>query len=297
MRPWMNVVLLAFLASTCGTTSTGPSQTRFTLSGAVRASAGSQPLAGVHVTLVDGAVTRGIDTNAEGRYEFPDLLAGTFELQFSKDGYSSTQRTVSLTADVVLDVTLDVALPPRYTLSGTVRTPWNELLGDVGVEAVADGRVRGGSTTTSSGAYNMPGLAPTDYVVRVRRWSYYAADVAVHLTSDTRLDFVMDRAKRALHGTVEESPPCVAKPVGGATLHVLDGPDAGMSAITSSLGEYDFQPLRWGTVVLQISKPGYVTAQTTVEMPQSGGGDGTGVWPLFADFRLTPTNGTCGTTP
>jgi len=291
------VVLLAFLASTCGTTSTAPSQTRFTLSGTVRDSAAFQPLAGVHVMLVEGAVTRGVDTNAQGRYEIPDLLAGTFEVQFSRDGYNSAQRTVSLTADVVLDVTLDAALPPRYTLSGVVRTPWNELLGEVGVEAVADGRVRGGSTTTSSGAYDMPGLAPTDYVVRVRKWGYYARDVAVHLTGDTRLDFIMDRGKWALHGTVEESAPCVAKPVRGATLRVLDGPDAGVSVTTSSLGEYDFQPLRWGSIQLQISKPGYLTAQTTVDLPSPGSDDGTGILPIDANFRLTPTSGTCGTTP
>jgi hypothetical protein len=263
----------------------------------VRDSAAFQPLAGVHVMLVEGAVTRGVDTNAQGRYEIPDLLAGTFEVQFSRDGYNSAQRTVSLTADVVLDVTLDAALPPRYTLSGVVRTPWNELLGEVGVEAVADGRVRGGSTTTSSGAYDMPGLAPTDYVVRVRKWGYYARDVAVHLTGDTRLDFIMDRGKWALHGTVEESAPCVAKPVRGATLRVLDGPDAGVSVTTSSLGEYDFQPLRWGSIQLQISKPGYLTAQTTVDLPSPGSDDGTGILPIDANFRLTPTSGTCGTTP
>ena len=302
MRSRVTVILVALLASTCGTTSTAPSPTpppsptRFTLSGTVRESAALQPLAGVHVMLVEGGVTRGVDTNAQGRYEFPDLPAGTFQAQFSKDGYNSAQRTVSVTADVALDLTLDVGLPPRFTLSGIVRTPWNEPLFDVGVEAVADGRVRGGSTTNLSGAYNMPGLAPTDYVVRVRKWGYYANDVAVHLTGDTRLDFVMDRGKLYLHGTVEESPPCVAKPVGGATLRVLDGPDAGVSVTTSSSGEYNFPPLRWGTIGLQISKPGYVTVPTTVDLPSPGAAAGSG-WPLTANFRLTPSSGTCGTTP
>ena len=95
----------------------------------MRDSATLQPLAGVQVMLVEGAVTRGVDTNAQGRYEIPDLLAGTFEAQFSKDGYNSAQRSVSMTADVALDVTLDAGLPPRYTLSGIVRTPWNEPAG------------------------------------------------------------------------------------------------------------------------------------------------------------------------
>jgi large repetitive protein len=289
MRSWVNVVLLALLASTCGTASTAPSQTRFALSGTVRDSTASQPLAGVHVMLVEGAVTMGVDTNAQGRYEIPDLLAGTFEVQFSKDGYNSAQRAVSLTADVVLDVTLDAGLPPRYTLSGVVRTPWNELLGDVGVEAVADGRVRGGSTTTSSGAYNMPGLAPTHYVVRVRKWGYYANDVAVHLTGDTRLDFLMDRQKRALGGRVEESPPCVAQPISGATVRVLDGPDAGMSATTSFAGEYKFDQIRWGTIKLQASRSGYVTTEITVDLGFTT--------PTDVNFRLPPMSGTCGTTP
>jgi hypothetical protein len=66
---------------------------------------------------------------------------------------------------------------------------------------------------------------------------------------------------------------------------------------TSSLGEYDFEPLRWGTIALQISKPGYLTAQTTVDLPSPGYGDGTGLLPLAAYFRLTPMSGTCGTTP
>jgi hypothetical protein len=297
MRSWLNVVVLAFLASTCGNTSTAPSQTRFTLSGTVRDSAAFQPLAGVHVTLIERPATAGVETNAQGRYAIPDLLTGTFQVQFTKDGFTAVQRTVSLTADAVLDVTLDAALPPRYTLSGVVRTPWNESLGDVGVEAIADGRVRGGSTTTPSGAYNMPGLAPTDYVVRVTKWGYYARDLAVHLTGDTHLDFIMDRGKWALRGTVEESPPCVANRVRGATLRVLDGPDAGTSATTSSVGEYAFDALRWGTIALQISKAGYITAQTTVDLPSPGYGDATEIPPLTAHFRLMPMSGTCGTTP
>ena len=300
MRSRVNAILLALLASTCGTTSTAPSPTpsptRFTLSGTVRDSATLQPLDGVHVTLIEGGVTRGVDTNAQGRYEIPDLLAATFEVQFSKAGYNSAQRTVSVTADVVLDLTLDVGLPPRYTLSGIVRTPWNEPLFDVGVEAVADGRVRGGSTTNLSGLYNMPGLAPTDYVVRVRKWGYYASDVAVHLAGDTRLDFVMDRGKWPVRGTVEESPPCIAQPVRGATVRVLDGPDAGTSVTTSSTGEYNFAPLRWGTIALQISKSDYLTAQATIDVPVVSGEGIGNVAPLIANFRLTPISGTCGST-
>ena len=76
----ISVIPLAFVASTCGDTSTvasAPSPTRFTLSETVR------------------------DSSA-----------------------------------------LQDESPPRYTLSGMVRTPWNEPLFDVGVEAVADGRVR-----------------------------------------------------------------------------------------------------------------------------------------------------------
>ena len=50
----------------------------------MRDSAAVQPLAGVHVSLVEGTVTKGVDTNAQGRYEIPDLLTGTFDVQFSK---------------------------------------------------------------------------------------------------------------------------------------------------------------------------------------------------------------------
>jgi hypothetical protein len=180
-------------------------------------------------------------------------------------------------------------------LSGVVRTPWNEPLPDVGIEAIADGRVRGGSTTTSSGAYNMPGLAPTDYVVRLRKWAYTAPDVPVHLTGDRRLDLVMDRTTLLVRGTVEESPPCVAQPVRGATVRVLDGPDAGASTTSSSTGEYRFDALRWGVIRLQASRSGYVTADMTVDLPQPGAPNAGPT--VTANFRLTPLNGTCGATP
>lgn len=291
----LTVILLTLLVSACGKSSTAPSPTHFTLSGTVRDNAGP-PLAGVHVVL-EGAVARAVDTNEQGHYEFSNLPAGTFEMQFSKNGYNSARRTVSLTSDVVLDIALDAPLPPRYTLSGTVRTPWNEPLGDVGVEAVADGQVRGGSTTTPGGAYEMPGLAPIDYLVRVTKWGYSAPDARVSLTSDTRLDFVMDRGKWTLRGTVEESPPCVAQPVRGATLRVLDGPDAGLSATTASSGEYRFDALRWGTIALQISKPDYLTTQTSVDLPSPGSNVGTAPALFTAYLRLTPTSGTCGSTP
>ena len=191
--------------------------------------------------------------------------------------------------------------PPRYTLSGIVRTPWNEPLFDVGVEAVADGRVRGGSTTTTSGAYNLPGLAPVDYLVRVVKWGYYAPDMQVHLTGDSRLDVVMDRGKWVVRGSVEESPPCVAQPVRGATVRVLDspdaGPDEGTSVTTSSTGEYRFDALRWGLITLRASRSGYVTADITLKLPALGYTDPTHLPPVMtAYFRLTPVNGTCGTT-
>ena len=236
---WISVIPLAFVASTCGDTSTAPSvpSTPFTLSGTVR------------------------DSSA-----------------------------------------LQDESPPRYTLSGIVRTPWNEPLFDVGVEAVADGRVRGGSTTTlTSGAYNMPGLAPVDYLVRVVKWGYYAPDMQVHLTGDSRLDVVMDRGKWVVRGSVEESPPCVAQPVRGATVRVLDspdaGPDEGTSVTTSSTGEYRFDALRWGLITLRASRSGYVTADITLKLPALGYTDPTHLPPVMtAYFRLTPVNGTCGTT-
>ena len=143
----------------------------------------------------------------------------------------------------------------------------------------------------------MPGLAPADYVVRVTKWGYYAGDVTVRLTSDTHLDFSMDRGKWALRGSVEESAPCVATPVRGATVRVLDGPDRGISVTTGLSGEYTFQSLRWGTIQVQISKAEYLTAQTTVELPLPGYAGDTAIPPVTAYFRLTQVSGTCGTTP
>jgi hypothetical protein len=160
---------------------------------------------------------------------------------------------------------------PRFTLSGTVTTPWGERLGDVGVEAVAGGRVAGGGTTTSAGAYSIPTLAPGDYTVRAVKWGYDAPVQQIRIAADTRLDIAMDRGRVIIQGSVEEAPPCVAIPVIGARVEIVDGPDAGMFAIVADASGYRLAGVRWGVFRMRASSAGHAPVEAAMDVPAPGG--------------------------
>lgn len=52
---------------------------------------------------------------------------------FAGPVYVDLHRTVTLSGDTTLDVALERTSPPRFPLSGTIKTLWNQLLDDVGV--------------------------------------------------------------------------------------------------------------------------------------------------------------------
>lgn len=272
-------VLAALIACSGGNGPTSPTPppapVTLTLSGYVRESGGAAPgISGARVAVVEGVNTgHAAMTNAEGRYTLAGLSPGAFTVEFSHEAFAIVRRPVTLSSDATLDVALDRQAEPRFTLSGSVKTPWNEPIGDVGVEAYHGDRVMGGGTTTSSGAYSIPTLPPLDYVVRPRKWGYESPAIPVHLVADTRLDIVIDRGRVVVEGGVEEAPPCVARAIAGVRVEVVDGPDAGRSTVTPSGGSIGFrlEDIAWGTFRLRASKPGYAASDAAMNIPPPGG--------------------------
>jgi hypothetical protein len=82
----------------------------FTLSGVVAEAFMSTGLAGVTVSLI-GPVITSVVTDAAGSYRIPDLLPGTYQVGFSKSGYSANTQPLTLAADTTFPSVLSLTTP------------------------------------------------------------------------------------------------------------------------------------------------------------------------------------------
>lgn len=101
---------------------------RWTLSGTITEAGEQEAIAGARVAVLDGANQgRSAEADAEGRYRLDTLEAGTFGVRVTADGYDPEDRSITLAADLTVDVALrrPSAPPPppppqpTITLKGT----------------------------------------------------------------------------------------------------------------------------------------------------------------------------------
>jgi len=245
-----------------------PSPSRVVVSGTVSAAENGLPIPKVLVQIVDG-VNTGRSTIAEnGNYQLADLEPGSVTLRFTTSEYRDLQRTEVVQANTTLNVQLE---RKGLTLSGRITTQWGDPIHDAGVEAQSDSGARGGGTSyEGDGVYRIPTLPAGNYNVRVFKWGYDTPQRTLTINSDTRLDFVLNRVRVLLFGTVSEAPPC-SGPVAGAEVEVVTGPDVGVGVATTGAGSYKTdRRINWGTFTVRATKAGYVPAEATLDVVPPG---------------------------
>ena len=126
-------------------------------------------------------------TDAQGQYEFKDLVAGRYSLMASKGGFVMLQygqrgprdsgRAIQLTDRQTLDK-VDIALPRGAVITGRVVDEAGEPVSDMSVQAMQYRLMNGkrrlvsaggyrGTATNDIGQYRIYGLPPGEYYVSV----------------------------------------------------------------------------------------------------------------------------------
>lgn len=239
------------------------------LSGTVSAAANGLPVRRVYVHVVEGVNTGRFTYSTDaGRYELTDLEPGAFTVQFEGGEYVDARRADEFRVNTTLNVQLE---KKGFVLSGVIKTQWGEPIGDVGVNAIHDGRIMGGAGGESAGVpggYRIPTLPAMDYIVRALKWGYVTQERPVTMTGDTTLDFVLDRIRVSMFGAVGEAAPC-AGAIPDARVEIVSGPDAGVSALSTATGyqlKNGARAINWGKFTLRASKTGYVPAELSIEV-------------------------------
>lgn len=165
---------------------------RRTISGTITSSLDSSPVAGVDVFIT--SISRSTTTDGSGNYALIDVPDGSYTLEATKTGYVSYSDSVTVTANVTKNFTVD---PVTQTVSGTV-TSSSTGANVEGVSVTIDGRPA--VTTNSSGAYSrntVPDGTHSVDGVKTGYFSDYSSTVTVSGAPATK-NFVMTALEKAI---------------------------------------------------------------------------------------------------
>jgi hypothetical protein len=130
---------------------------------------GTDPLEDVHVKVLGTMAST--HTDEDGYYEFPFLLPGTYDIEFSLFGYNTlVVEDIEIEADV--EVTLDAVLVPltQFEVAGTVIG--NDGLAIEGAVVVLDGYDNYSATTDADGEFLIEDVYEGEYVLTVTAIGY-----------------------------------------------------------------------------------------------------------------------------
>jgi hypothetical protein len=137
-----------------------------------------------------------VTTDGTGSYRIPDL-SGAMNLRYSREGFVATGRTVDMTQDTFLNVSLARGDPPpgpdpTFILSGVVA----ELQGSTApiagalVEVLTGEREGDTATTNGTGRYTLDGLSG-EVTIRASGNGWTPSEETVELAEDQTLDFTL----------------------------------------------------------------------------------------------------------
>lgn len=191
------ILALAALLPACrnGSDPVGPQPppaAGFTLRGIVSevtSDGGTVPVGAVLVEITSGTASgETASTDANGQFRF-DGLTGQLNLRFTKEGFTPTGRSVTMTADLFITVSVepedDDPTLPTFTLTGIVarRQDDKDPIGGATVEVVDGPRAGDSATTDALGRYTLTELSG-DVTVRASRPGFDPVERIVEMTQD-----------------------------------------------------------------------------------------------------------------
>jgi hypothetical protein len=205
------------------------------------------------------------------QYEIANVAWGTFRVRTSKDGYATSDVTVTVPAsDIVYGPfvrNIDVTRTARQALFGEVRerrTEFGPRLPGVRLEVTTGPDAGRATVSDAMGLYRLEQLAIGPVTVRATNPGYVDEVVTTSLCSDVQLNVRLTPTNARLEGTVFDTTSGFA-PLEGARVEIVSGSGAGQNAVTDAAGHYTLNGL-YGSLVVRASKNGYTSEERTLNM-------------------------------
>jgi Carboxypeptidase regulatory-like domain len=158
-----------------------------------------------------------------------------------------------------------LVVTPTYSVTGAVHDVSRSGAPLVGAQvSVTDGSFVGASgVTDSEGVFRLFALGGT-FHLRITKDGYVPVTLTVGpLAGDTIVTADVTRTALAVSGRVTEAAPTESVPVAGATLKILDGPDAGRTLASNGDGAFVFENVT-ATFSMLVQAAGYQDVTRTI---------------------------------
>lgn len=221
--------------------------------------ANHNPLSAANVTVLGlGDTTLTAD---DGSYSFASLSVGEYSVMFSKDGYATSHRNVTISQDSLQDLSATPIVLNSNFGSLVGRVIGNDELGLPGVlVAVKDFGVS--VVTGADGGFYFDQFPIGSYTLELSREGYISQQQGVTILRDQQLDLTASPIVMPMHiftGTVSLSE---GEADHSGVIVTLEG--TGMTVQTVVNGTFEFQGVAPGNYQLQFVKSGFSTEMIAV---------------------------------
>lgn len=210
-------------------------------------------------------------SDANGHYLFSNLTVGTYRVNVTASGYKTSNQgaIVSNNQTTQLNIALSVGggiINGHVTDSGANNVPGATVL------LMQSNNPVQRTVTSTNGLYQMTGVPPGDYEVRVTCSGFQAQikGTVISEASPTTLDFTLASDPGSIQGTVQDTS---SAPLAGASLDVFQNSILIASTTSDTLGGYLVNGLPLGTFTVRASLTNYQTrlavTTLTTTVPQT----------------------------
>ncbi len=225
----------------------------------------------VLVNLISPTGGKSKYTLSDGTFLVNKLVGATYQISFSKIGYSDTTITDYEIWDgesKTLNISLDIL---SGKISGKVLTSNGSPINEATVKAVLADGSEYNSSSNENGEYVIPSLKSGNYIVSASKTNYRTAMEVSVTISPSSLDAVADvndlkENVAILSGTTKDSG--TSESLSGASIQLIGANDS-YSATSNNLGEYQIPNIAPGDYTLSGTLENYSTNTSSISILES----------------------------
>ncbi len=142
---------------------------------------------------VELSSTESDESASDGFYSFSDVTPGSYVIQVSASGYSSSSTTISVDSGetVEANITLGEA-GDSYSIDGAVSDDNGDIVSDVSICFESSSYGKSCTTSSSDGSYSISDLAADDYEITLTKYGYLTTTDSLTVSSDSSYDLTIN---------------------------------------------------------------------------------------------------------
>ncbi len=218
-----------------------------TIAGTVTDALTGNPIPGAAINVFQGVtLISSVLTDTNGQYTISEFLPGDYLVSANANLYQQQIKAATVASNATTTVNFALIAPPG-TISGTVTdaVTTNPIAGAT-INVYSGQILTATALTDPNGNYQIPNLAPDNYIVTASAATYQtqARGGTVTASATTVVNFALISPPGTISGTVTDA--ITTNPIEGANVSVFSGQTLIASALTDVSGNYTIPDLEPG---------------------------------------------------